>query len=87
MQPDNYSIKWEGKLEAPASGKYKLGLRGNDGFRLYLNGKLLIDRWEKLSYSTQTTDVDFVQGQKYDIAIEFHENRGEANLELIGIMD
>ena len=37
----------------------------------------------KLSYSTQTTDVDFVQGQKYDIAIEFHENRGEANLELI----
>jgi beta-glucosidase len=33
----------EGKLEAPASGKYKLGLRGNDGFRLYLNGKLLID--------------------------------------------
>jgi beta-glucosidase len=83
LQPDNYSIKWEGKLEAPASGKYKLGLQGNDGFRLYLNGKLLIDQWEKLSYSTQTTDVDFVKGQKYDIVIEFHENRGEANIELI----
>ncbi|MCP1253366.1 MULTISPECIES: glycoside hydrolase family 3 N-terminal domain-containing protein [Elizabethkingia] len=83
LQPDNYSIKWEGKLEAPTSGKYKLGLQGNDGFRLYLNGKLVVDQWEKLSYSAQTTDVDFVQGQKYDIVIEFHENRGEANIELI----
>ncbi|PJJ67486.1 beta-glucosidase [Chryseobacterium geocarposphaerae] len=83
LQPDNYSIRWKGKLEAPNSGKYKLGLRGNDGFRLYINGKLLIDNWEKLSYSTKTVDIDFTKGQKYDIAVEFHENRGEANIELI----
>lgn len=83
LQPDNYSVRWTGKLDAPDSGKYKLGLRGNDGFRLYLNGKLVIDHWEKLSYSTKTIDVDFSKGQTYDIAVEFHENRGEANIELI----
>ncbi|WP_294244388.1 glycoside hydrolase family 3 N-terminal domain-containing protein [uncultured Chryseobacterium sp.] len=83
LQPDNYSVRWTGKLQAPQSGKYQLGLRGNDGFRLYLNGKLMIDNWEKLSYSTKTVDLDFVKGQKYDIAVEFHENRGEANIELI----
>ncbi|ANF51998.1 beta-1,3-glucosyltransferase [Chryseobacterium glaciei] len=83
LQPDNYSVRWTGKLEAPNSGKYQLGLRGNDGFRLYVNGKLLIDNWEKLSYSTKTVDIDFVKGQKSDIVIEFHENRGEANIELI----
>lgn len=83
LQPDNYSIRWTGKLEAPKSGKYQLGLRGNDGFRLFLNGSLLIDNWEKLSYSTKTVEVDFTKGQKYDIVVEFHENRGEANIELI----
>lgn len=83
LQPDNYSVRWTGKLDAPDSGKYKLGLRGNDGFRLYLNGKLVIDQWEKLSYSTKTIDVDFSKGQTYDITVEFHENRGEANIELI----
>lgn len=83
LQPDNYSIRWTGKLEAPNSGKYQLGLRGNDGFRLFLNGKLLIDNWEKLSYSTKTVDIDFVKGQQYNISVEFHENRGEANIELI----
>lgn len=83
LQPDNYSVRWTGQLEAPDSGKYKLGLRGNDGFRLYLNGKLVIDQWEKLSYSTKTIDIDFSKGQKYDITVEFHESRGEANIELI----
>ncbi|WP_175621636.1 glycoside hydrolase family 3 N-terminal domain-containing protein [Chryseobacterium schmidteae] len=83
LQPDNYSVRWTGKLKAPNSGKYKLGLRGNDGFRLYLNGKLLIDNWEKLSYSTKTVELDFNKGQKSDIVVEFHENRGEANIELI----
>lgn len=83
LQPDNYSIRWTGKLEAPDSGKYQLGLRGNDGFRLYLDGKLIIDQWEKLSYSTKAAAVDFVKGKKYDITVEFHENRGEANIELI----
>ncbi|HFK5571623.1 beta-1,3-glucosyltransferase [Elizabethkingia meningoseptica] len=83
LQPDNYSIQWKGVLTAPDSGKYKLGLRGNDGFRLYLNGKLVIDQWEKLSYSTKTIDIDFVKGHQYAISVEFHENRGEANIELI----
>ncbi|MEG1591052.1 glycoside hydrolase family 3 N-terminal domain-containing protein [Chryseobacterium sp.] len=83
LQPDNYSVRWTGKLEAPNSGKYKLGLRGNDGFRLYLNGNLLIDNWEKLSYSTKTVELDFNKGQKSDIIVEFYENRGEANIELV----
>ncbi|MGI9652993.1 glycoside hydrolase family 3 N-terminal domain-containing protein [Chryseobacterium sp. RLHN22] len=83
LQADNYSIRWTGKLESPDSGKYQLGLRGNDGFRLYVNGKLLIDNWEKLSYSTKTAEIDFVKSQKYDIIVEFHESRGEANIELI----
>lgn len=83
LQADNYSVRWTGKLEAPESGKYQLGLRGNDGFRLFLNGRLIIDQWEKVSYSTRTVDIDFLKGQKYDIKVEFHENRGEANIELI----
>ncbi|MFZ4929477.1 glycoside hydrolase family 3 N-terminal domain-containing protein [Chryseobacterium sp. Mn2064] len=83
LQPDNYSVRWTGKLEAPDSGQYQLGLRGNDGFRLYLDGKLMIDQWEKLSYSTKTINIDFIKGKKYDLAIEFRENRGEANLDLI----
>ncbi|MBT2622472.1 beta-glucosidase [Chryseobacterium sp. ISL-6] len=83
LQPDNYSVQWIGKLKAPESGKYQLGLQGNDGFRLFLDGKMIVDRWEKLSYSTQTAEVNFTKNKEYDLKVEFRENRGEAHIELI----
>ncbi|WP_238640063.1 glycoside hydrolase family 3 N-terminal domain-containing protein [Chryseobacterium elymi] len=83
LQPDNYSIRWTGQLKAPDTGKYQFGLRGNDGFRLYLDGKLIVDQWEKSGYSTKTTAIDFVRDRKYDIVIEFRESRGEGNIDLI----
>lgn len=83
LQPDHYSIRWTGKLSAPDTGKYQFGLHGNDGFRLYLDGKLIIDQWEKSGYSTKTAAIDFVKNRKYDIVIEFRESRGEGNIDLI----
>lgn len=50
---------------------------------MYIDGKLVVDRWEKQSYTTQTVPIDFVKGKKYKIQIDFHEDRGEANIELI----
>ncbi|KMQ64561.1 beta-1,3-glucosyltransferase [Chryseobacterium angstadtii] len=83
LDPDNYSVRWTGKLKAPESGKYELGLRGNDGFRLYLNGKIIVDQWEKIGYTTKTTAIDFVKNQQDDLVIEFRESRGEGNIELV----
>ncbi|NOS93786.1 MAG: beta-glucosidase [Cyclobacteriaceae bacterium] len=80
---DDYSIRWKGKLKAPVNGTYQIGLRGNDGFRLYWNGKLLIDQWEKVGYSTILKSVELTKDQSYEVVVEFHETRGEAAIELI----
>ncbi len=80
---DFYSARWTGKLKAPASGTYKIGLDGNDGYRLYLNGKLVIDNWQKQTYSTKLADVVFEKGKEYDIKAEFFEPNGNAHLKLI----
>jgi beta-glucosidase len=40
---DQYSVRWTGRLRSPVTGKYKIGLEGNDGFRLYINEKLVIN--------------------------------------------
>jgi beta-glucosidase len=59
LDADFYSVRWTGKLSAPVSGKYKIGLEGNDGFRLFINNKLVIDNWQKQSYRTITIDHVF----------------------------
>jgi beta-glucosidase len=80
---DWYSVKWTGKLTAPETGNYKIGIKGNDGYRLYLNDKLIIDNWQKQSFRTLTKDYQFEEGKEYDIRIEFFESVGHVWFSLI----
>ena len=85
-----YSVRWTGKLTAPATGIYKIGLDGNDGFRLYINDKLVINNWTKKTYSTLLSDYSFTANKAYDIRVEFFEPVGNAHIKLVwnaGIKD
>ncbi len=74
VQPDDFSAIYEGYLLPPVSGKYKLGLTNNDGARLYLDGRLIIDNWNDLRLiDPKVVEVDLEAGRKYEIKIEFYE--------------
>lgn len=83
LKKDFYAVRWTGELLAPASGKIDLGLEGNDGFRLYVNDSLVIDKWSKESYSIQTAAVTLKKGQRYPVRIEFREPVGNARIRLV----
>jgi beta-glucosidase len=83
LQADHYSVRWTGQLTADQTGKYKIGLDGNDGYRLYINNRLLIDNWKKQTYSTQLETYDFEKGKAYDIRVEFYESLGNAHIHLV----
>ncbi len=80
---DFYSVRWTGKLKAPSTGKFKIGIDGNDGYRLFLNNQLVIDNWKKLSKQALLTDYSFEKGKEYDIRIEFFEPTGNAFFRLV----
>jgi len=83
LKADFYSVRWTGQLVAAATGKFKIGLEGNDGFRLYINNKLIIDNWYKQSYRTSVADYSFEKGKSYDIRIEFFEPVGNGSIKLV----
>ncbi len=80
---DFYSVRWTGKLVSPKSGIYKIGLEGNDGYRLYINNKMVIDNWKKQTYSIQLASFNFEKGKSYDIRVEFFEPVGNATIRFI----
>ena len=80
---DFYAVRWTGSLTPPSSGKYRIGLEGNDGYRLYINDKLVVDRWQKQSYHTELKEYDFSKGRSYKIRVEFFETTGNATIRLI----
>ncbi len=80
---DFFSARWNGNIESPVTGTYKIGIDGNDGYRLYINNQLLIDNWKKQSYSTKLVSYNFEKGKSYAIRIEYYEPAGNAWLRLI----
>ncbi len=76
------SIRWSGKLVAPVSGTYTLGFATDDGCRLYLDGKKLIDSWHNRGVQTDSITVDLVQGQSYQLTAEYFDDGAEATAKL-----
>ncbi|MEN9685049.1 MAG: hypothetical protein RLZZ28_835, partial [Bacteroidota bacterium] len=79
---DHYSVRWTGTLLSPVSGKYQIGLEGNDGFRLYINNRLIIDKPQKQSYHSIMQDIELKQDSLYRIRVEFYETQGNGRIKL-----
>jgi alpha-D-xyloside xylohydrolase len=79
---DHFSVRWRGTLIAPEDGEYEVGLEGDDGYRLMLNGKMVIDEWSKGAARYRSTIQTFQEGQRVPITIEYFQGDGNRSLRL-----
>jgi beta-glucosidase len=80
---DDYSIRWTGQLLPPKSGKYELVVGANDGARLFIDGKQVIDGWQPSQRVTSVSAlVDLEAGRAYDIRLEYFEADRDAEVRL-----
>jgi beta-glucosidase len=75
---DNFSVRWTGRLKPALSGAYEITTASDDGIRVYLGGKLLIDHWSDHAVEARMAKVNLEAGKFYDIKVEFYENGGDA---------
>lgn len=80
---NEFSVRWEGELEAAASGIHALHLISDDRAKLWINGKLVIDEWAEHPLSQSSALVDLEQGKRYLIRIDYFEHRGAATARLL----
>ena len=80
---DWYSVRWTGTVRAPAGGARRIGVEGNDGYRLWIDGTLVIDDWQKRSYGSQLADLALAAGSTHEIRLEFFESAGNARVKLV----
>jgi beta-glucosidase len=87
---DWYSVRWTGSIVAPPERVQRIGVEGNDGYRLFLDDALVIDNWTKRSFGRRMSDVAWTPGSSHRIRLEYFESTGYARLRLIwdaGITD
>jgi beta-glucosidase len=80
---DNFSVRWTGQLIPPVTGRYELTVGANDGFRLFIDGKLLIDDWELAPrLQSKSAFLDLAAGKPHDIKLEYFEDIRDAEVRL-----
>jgi beta-glucosidase len=92
LKRDNYSVRWTGTFTPPAPGDFKLGARVNycyacenlEGFKLYLDGKLLVDTTKNAAVrgSVAEASVHFADIKAHPIRLEYFHSDGTAGIDL-----
>ncbi len=73
---ESYSIRWTGKIRAEYSEEYTFHVLRDNGVRLWVDNKLIIDKWINDWDVTDTGTIALESGKLYDIKLEYFNNTG-----------
>ncbi|MCA9978452.1 MAG: hypothetical protein KC413_21980, partial [Anaerolineales bacterium] len=77
---DQFSVRWTRDLPVQ-SGLYRFTVTADDGVRLWVNGVLVVDKWQDQIGATYSADVSLAGGT-VPVKLEYYENRGGAFVQL-----
>lgn len=82
-QQDNANISWTGQITVPETNDYTFYMIGDNGFRLWIDNRLVIDHWENDWDVEQISQpVNLQSGVKYSFKVDYFEDFGGSNLYL-----
>ncbi|MGO4544621.1 family 43 glycosylhydrolase [Paenibacillus sp. 2TAB23] len=75
--PDYNTARFTGTLVPKYTEDYTFHMEGDDGFRLWINGELIIDFWKQTWEVPQvSTPIALESGKHYDIKVEYLQGWG-----------
>ncbi|HET9315715.1 MAG TPA: glycoside hydrolase family 3 C-terminal domain-containing protein, partial [Vicinamibacteria bacterium] len=80
---DDFSVRWSGQLRPTVTGRHEITVTGDDGFRLFVAGKQVIDEWTTTPRARAVSAaVDLVAGKPVDVRLEYFEAIRDAEIRL-----
>jgi len=74
---DNFYVNWSGVLRVPQDGAYTFHLESDDGSRLFIDGKLVVDHGGTHEMTEMTGRTELKAGD-HDIKVEFFDAEEDA---------
>lgn len=78
MPDDNFSAVWTRSVTF-SPGTYRFNVRADDGVRVWLDDRLLLDYWRPMNYEYHTVDGVYLQGS-HQLRVEYFERNGAARI-------
>ncbi len=77
---DHFSVRWTGVVRPEKNGFYRFVVCGDDGFRLWIDDKKVIDLWRDQGATVGNTLIELEAGKEYRVKLEYYENGGSAEV-------
>jgi beta-glucosidase len=78
----DFAVRWTGKFLPPVTRRYRLAISSDDGSRLTINGRLMVDNWGQHGEVIRSCDVPMEAGKEYEIQIDYNQVGGDASMRL-----
>ncbi len=78
-----FSARWTTELCPTVSGNYIINLRTDDGCRMWIDGKQVLDAWQSHPATDNVAEVTFEAGRRYHVVIEYFDGGGDAYARLM----
>jgi beta-glucosidase len=83
LSGDNFCVRWTGQLVPPVSGRYEFSVGANDGFRLFIDGRPVLETWELAPrMQSKSASVELQAGKSYELKLEYFEDIRDAEVRL-----
>ena len=76
----NFSARWTGIIRPTKTADYKIAVKGDDGYRLWIDNKLVIDYWSDHQAIEKNVTLPLQEGKTYRIKLEYYQNGGDASV-------
>lgn len=86
VRQSEYSIRWTGQLTPPKSGTYKFSAKVDDGIRLWVGNRKIIDAWQPNDWGEFEGNIDLTANQSYPLKVEFYNGIREGEIQLYWVV-
>jgi len=83
LTSEYFSVRWTGELTPPVTGEYEINVSANDGFRLFIDNKIVLDAWQLAErLSGHSVKIQLQAGKNVPIRLEYFEDIRDAEVRL-----
>ena len=82
LDPHVFSIRWTGSIIAPETGIYRFSAHVDDGIRVYVAGKRVLDAWELHDSEQFSGEIQLNAGSQYALKVEYFNAMFEGEIQL-----
>ncbi|GEA86868.1 PQQ-dependent sugar dehydrogenase [Cellulomonas cellasea] len=79
---DTFSVRWTGSVVPRYTQTYTFATTSDDGVRLWVDGRLIIDQWNRHAPRIDTGTIALTAGRAVPIRLEFFDDRLDATIQL-----